>query len=501
MTVRTMIWGRVARQAKRDAIQHFQRLPPLVPSARVGLVSTEAAWGVPGCDVLIANEVPTSMLTMADRGSKVAVGVLLKLIPNTQQISRWSAAKATAELTDFLGGGGRPELWSDWQTDEGWARVFVQGPCAGELRREGDVLVVDASPLSHGERKPGVAPLGVKVAIHVDAKGTRPAWIQMEDGTRVTPDQGDAWSYARIVASAAMHNWVANVRHVIFLHYCAGQHVSVLVHNHLPWSHPLHRLLYPHVAGTLAVNWAANASFMGPGRIAEHTYAFTWKGLQQLVPVAFRAFSWEEYDIPEVLARRGVMDLVERGLYPYGEDALLLWGTIDAYVRDYLSLYYADDAAVRADEALQKGLAALDAVMPGKPLRATTLPELARLITRFIHMVSVEHKLVSGIAYDFFTHPYWFPALARVGRNAEEAVPFREEAEQNVMFRHAISAPSWKLMDDWTFAALDERGAGAMRRFQAGLAAAGDVIDQRNGRRAFPFPHLHPTGLESSVGV
>jgi hypothetical protein len=487
-------------QARQDALNQFSALPPLVPSERVGLVTTDKAWGVPGSTVLIADDLPRSILPLRTRATAAGINLLLRVIPNTQQISRWDRDTATQHLVDIFGGEGRPSMWDDWHTDTGWARAFVQGPCAGTLHREEDVWVVDASVLALGELRAGVAPLGVKVALHVDEQGPRPAWIQMQDGQRITPDDGDAWGYARLVASAAMQNFVGMVLHVINLHYIAAQSLAVLVHNFLPWEHPLHRLLYPHVAGTLAVNWSANKSFMGPNAIGVHTYAFTWKGLQQLAPIGLQAFDWAEYTFPDVFARRGTDELIRRGLYPYGEDALLIWKVIDNYVDDYLSQYYVDDAAVAADTALQVGLVGLDPVL-AKPLRATTLAELRLILTRYIHMVSVEHKLVSGIAYDYFTHPYYFPTLARKGSTMNEAAPYREEAEQNIMFRYAISAMAWRMMADWTYVALDAKGAAAMRRFRSALAAAGKEIDARNARRKVPFPHLHPDGLETSVAV
>jgi hypothetical protein len=501
MTFRTRLWGIVGQQAKAGAEAQFSKLPPLVRSPPVTLTTTAAAWGVPNCDVKIAHGLDPSMIGFQDRMTQNGVHFLLKALPNTQRINRWDIDTATEHLTDIFGGKGRPNLWPDWRTDEGWARTFVQGPCAGDLKAEGDVWVVDATALALGEPRPGVAGMGVKVALTIDEQGPRPAWIQLQDGTKVRPDQGNAWGAARIIASAGLHNWVATVRHVVFLHYCAAQHFSILVHNHLPWEHPLHRMLYPHVAGTLLVNWGANQNFMWPGKIAENTYAFSWKGICDLVPVAFGAFSWEGYDLPEEFVRRGTDKLIAKGLYPYGEDALLLWETIDTYVGDYLKQYYANDEAVRRDTALQEGLTALDEVMPGKPLRANSLAELQRMLTRFIHMVGPEHKLVSGIAYDYFTQPYFFPSLAHEGRTAEEAAPYREEAEANLMFRYAISTPSWPLMADWTYVCLDEKGKGAMRRFQTGLAKAGEVIDRRNAKRKVPFPHLHPRELESSIGV
>lgn len=500
MSLRTRVWGQIGIQARSEAIKSFKTLPTIKPPERVGLVSSEQAWGLPGAGIMLADDLPHSVVPLQSRLTAAAMNVLLGVIPNTQQLTRWDRETATAHLVDIFRGEGTPNLWEDWRTDEGWARAFVQGPCAGDLHREGDVWVVDASVLALGERRPGVAPLGVKIALEIDEAGPRPAWVQMEDGKRITPRDGDIWGYARLVASAAMQNYVGNVRHVLFLHYVAAQAIAVLVHNHLPWHHPLTRLLIPHAAGTLAVNWSANRNFMGPNRVGEQNYAFTWKGLQQLVPIGFKAFEWEGYNMPEVFTKRGTSELIKRKLYPYGEDALLIWGVIEGYVGDYLSQYYKDDAAVAADATLQTAFVELDPAV-AKPLRATTLAELRLVLTRLIHMVSVEHKLVSGIAYDYFTHPYYFPTIAREGSTMEEAAPYREEAENNLMFRYAISAMAWPLMADWSHVALDTKGADAIRRFRQSLVHAGKEIDARNTQRKVPFPHLHPDGLETSVAV
>src|SRR5678809_1357369 len=106
-------------------------------------------------------------------------------------------------------------------------------------------------------------------------------------------------------------------------------------------------------------------------------------------------------------------------------------------------------------------------------------------------MVSVEHKLVSGIAWDYFTHPYFFPTVAVEGRNAEESVPFREEAEANVMFRYAISARAWRLLEDWTYMALGENSKRARRRSPPASQVAGKATGARNTQRKVPSPHLH----------
>lgn len=500
MSFRTRLWGKLGKAALDAAHQQFSKLPPFGPPPRAGLVPLEQAWGIPGTKVLIAHDLPLSIVPVSERIKQGVMHVLLRVLPNTQRLTRWSKDTATRDLMQFLDNAQGPKMWADWDTDEGWARALVQGPCAGTLKREGDHWVVDCSVLALAEMREGCGPLGMKIAIDIDAAGVRPAWIQKQDGTRVTPAEGEKWKVARLMAGAALQTYVGMVRHVLNLHYIAGQALSVLVHNHLPFEHPVHRMLWPHVAGTLFVNWTASVNFVGPNTLGVHNYAPSWKGWQQLIPAGWEAFEWEEYDIPDVFARRGTDALIAQGLYPFGEDATLIWNVYRQYVDDYLSQYYPDDAAIANDAVLQAALTHMDPVVP-KPLRAQTRAELAQILTRFISMVSLEHKLVSGIAFDYLSHPYWFPTVAHEAPTVEEAAPYREEAEANVMFRYAISAQAWLMLEDWSFVALDDKGRGALQRFREALKAAGGEIDARNARRKVPFPHLHPDGLETSVAV
>src|SRR5262245_49418889 len=135
MSLRTRFWGLIGSQARRTDLGTFSTLPTLVPPEPIGLRSSEQAWGVPGVGVLIADELPPSVVGMRTRATQTGVGMLLRAVPNTQQRTRWTREEATKHLVDFLGGKPKPMLWDDWRTDEGWARAFVQGPCATDLHR------------------------------------------------------------------------------------------------------------------------------------------------------------------------------------------------------------------------------------------------------------------------------------------------------------------------------------------------------------------------------
>ena len=283
MTFRTRLWAKVGEQARRDAVTLFSTMPLSQPSPRVGLASMRDAWGMDDEGVNIVHQLPYSMRGAKNHATLGLVGLLFKLFPNNERLTRWNRETASEQLVDIFNGKHRPVLWPDWHSDAGWARTFVQGPCAGDLRAEGDIWVVDARVLASCECKPGLVPLGVMVALTIDEQGPRPAWIQLQDGRRVTPADGGDWEHARLVAAAAMQNYVSMLRHVLNLHYIAGQALAVLVHNGLPWQHPLHRLLFPHAAGTLTANWMANVVFMREKTLAQSTYSFTWQGIQSLV--------------------------------------------------------------------------------------------------------------------------------------------------------------------------------------------------------------------------
>ena len=191
MSFRTRIWGKIGLQAKQDADSRFSKLPKFRPAKPVGLVPLERAWGIPGTSVTIADDLPVSVLPIKDRVLQTALKFLLWLLPPNEAKTRWDAQTADNHLLDILGGKGELELWDDWQTDAGWARTFTQGPNASDLRREGDVWVIDASALGEVDVQEGQANLGVVIAFHIDEEGPRPAWIKRHDGTVVRPSDAN----------------------------------------------------------------------------------------------------------------------------------------------------------------------------------------------------------------------------------------------------------------------------------------------------------------------
>ena len=66
-----------------------------------------------------------------------------------------------------------------------------------------------------------------------------------------------------------------------------------------------------------------------------------------------RHFSFDELDLPQDLASRGVHDPELLPHYLYRDDALRTWRATASYCRDMLKLFYIDDDDVITDTELQ----------------------------------------------------------------------------------------------------------------------------------------------------
>ena len=79
MTMRTKFWGTVGKVALKGAEDSFKVLPPYVPAEPVGLVPLDKAWGIPGTSVLIANDLPASVLPFSEKIKQNIIHILLEI--------------------------------------------------------------------------------------------------------------------------------------------------------------------------------------------------------------------------------------------------------------------------------------------------------------------------------------------------------------------------------------------------------------------------------------
>jgi hypothetical protein len=496
---RVDVYVRLAARARADLVTRFSRAPEPSAADPIELVPAQHAWGVERGDLFAPDGLPLSIVSRAERFKVGLLATLQRWLPNELTLTRWDRATAQRELLSIIGEATPIEGWQDTGTDAAWARLFVQGPLAGHLTRVGEDLVLDCTGLRGLRPHAGLVPLGCRGAVRDCADGLVPAWVELEDGQRVTPGE-PGWERARLIFACSMQTWTVVVAHLVHVHYLTTGAVAAAAQLALPWSHPLRRLLEPHVAGTLLVNWRANRNLLGPRGAVQSAYSYPWSSLVTLVGRGVEGFDPTLYDLPSSLERRGLMGLVTAGRYPFGEDALLVWQVLERYVRRYVGVYFKADAQVTADSAVQAFAAALARLTVQAP-RLDGVEALVGLLTRHLHVATVIHKTVGGMAWDFMTMPWFMPHRLRDTPKLEDMLPYREESQANLIGKWATTPMSWPLCRDWSGWALDADGAAAMRALQDELRAAGAEIDARNARRLVPFPYFHPDRLESSVAV
>ena len=496
---RVHLYATLAGKARADLLARFGAAPVPGSEDTIALVPARQAWGVPRDDLFAPAGLPLSIVSRGERFKVAILSWLQRWLPNDRALTRWDRPTAERELLTVIGGVTPINGWPDAGSDAAWARLFVQGPLAGHLRREGEDFILDCSGMRGLAPHPGLVPLGCRGAVRAAPDGMVPAWVELEDGRVVRP--GDAeWERARLIFACSMQTWTVIVAHLVHVHYLTAGAVAAAAHVALPWSHPIRRLLEPHIAGTLLVNWRANHNLLGRHGAVQSAYSYPFAELTKLIARGVETFDLALYDLPTSLERRGLLGLVQSGRYPFAEDALLVWGVLERYVRRYVSAYFRTDGEVAADEGLRGFAAALPRLTVGAP-RIDSIEALCLALTRHLHIATVIHKQVGGIAWDFMTMPWFMPHRLRDAPTVAEMLPYREESEANLIAKWSTTPMSWPLCRDWSTWALDPVGAAAMLALQDDLGAAGVEIDARNARRPVPYPYLRPSRLESSVAV
>jgi lipoxygenase len=195
--------------------------------------------------------------------------------------------------------------------------------------------------------------------------------------------------------------------------------------------------------------------------------------------------------------------------YPYAADGLLVWDSIEQWVRDYVSLYYSDSQTVLADVELQQWWTEIrtkgHADKKDEPWWPTldSPQNLVQILSTMIWVASGHHAAVNFGQYDYSGFVPNQPCLARrlvpepgdpefrrLLRNPHkvllETLPGQEQATVLMMVVESLSTHSPDeeylgyngMHTNWTS---DARAVKAFKAFSARLAEVDKRIHERNG--------------------
>jgi lipoxygenase len=205
------------------------------------------------------------------------------------------------------------------------------------------------------------------------------------------------------------------VNHWLRTHACLEPFI-LAAHRQMSGMHPIFKLLDPHMRYTMEINALARQNLINADGVIESCFT-PGRYCMEISAAAYKS-SWR-FDLeglPADLIRRGmaVPDAKEpHGLklliedYPYATDGLLIWESIENWVRTYVNRYYPDPADICNDRELQAWYAESINVGHADLRYETWWPTLAdsdnltSILTTIIWLASAQHA-----ALNFGQYPY-----------------------------------------------------------------------------------------------
>ena len=119
--------------------------------------------------------------------------------------------------------------------------------------------------------------------------------------------------------------------------------IAVASWRQLPSLHPVWKLLHPHIRGVMAINALGRKKLISKGGIADQVLSIGGGGHLELMQKHYRNVTWDSYDLPLCLKKRGVDDTEILPNFHYRDDALQLWNAIKNFLKEVIYIYYTSD--------------------------------------------------------------------------------------------------------------------------------------------------------------
>ncbi|KAK4472581.1 hypothetical protein MN116_003820 [Schistosoma mekongi] len=186
------------------------------------------------------------------------------------------------------------------------------------------------------------APLAI--FFYTERRQLKPLAIQLNRNSTDTnaiilpTDPSSVWLQAKLwvnMADACHHMIVGRLLTHLIL-----ESIYVSLRRNMSQSHPIYHLVAPHFRSILPVTRKLKEWTFENGWISRNIQ-LSRKGIKQLLRRAFKKWRFDvNANIYRELESRGVYDPNGLGNYPYREDALLIYHTLEQFVSSYVRLFY-----------------------------------------------------------------------------------------------------------------------------------------------------------------
>uniref|UniRef100_A0ABI8AIA8 Arachidonate 15-lipoxygenase type B n=1 Tax=Felis catus TaxID=9685 RepID=A0ABI8AIA8_FELCA len=240
-------------------------------------------------------------------------------------------------------------------------------------------------------------------------------------------------------------------------------------------------------------------------------------GFSELIQRRMEELSYTALCLPEDIRARGVEDIPG---YYYRDDGLQIWGAVESFVSEIVSIYYPSDASVRDDSELQAWVREifsegfLGREDSGVPSSLDTRESLVRYATMVIFNCSAKHYAVSAGQFD---SSIWMPNLPPTMQLPPPTSKGQTEPEGFIATLPAVNATCDIIVTLWLLSKdpgdrrplgtypeehfIEEAPRRSITAFQSRLAQISKDIQKRNKELALPYTYLDPPLIENSVSI
>jgi arachidonate 15-lipoxygenase len=335
-----------------------------------------------------------------------------------------------------------------------------------------------------------------------------------------TPLDGVDWTLAKLITQMADFYVNQLYRHLGQTHLVM-EPIALATVRELAARHPVNILLKPHFEFTMAINSLADQVLINPGGavdiILPGTLESSLKLSEKGVSEYFNNFG--NFALPTNLRQRGVDNSYILQEFPYRDDGLLIWNTLEDYVSSYIGIYYKSNRDIREDFELKNWLQALrKPVSEGGfgivslPASLTNRDQLIDILTQMIFTAGPQHSAIAWIQYQYMAFipnmpgALYQPIPTTKGKFADEnsLTSFLPGVKPSLTQVQFISLVGTKrdpkaFTDFGTNSFQDPRAIRVLEDFQNRLETVEKRIEIQNKRRKECYPGFLPSRMSNSV--
>lgn len=398
------------------------------------------------------------------------------------------------------------ETFEELSSDEAMSLIAFTGIGQVLLQGVDGGFEIDTLWLGDFEVRPGFEKYGCRAAFGADQ--TIQSLSCRYNDSEVRPGDED-WEHAKWMFKASLGVACQLSVHLVQVHWGIANSTHVACREQLREDHPIRKVLKVFIFNTGAINLSAANVLFPEHAWLSRTFAFTYPSLLDLFRKALTSFSFQTF--PAFLEAKNLGPAQEE--VPIAVDGLPIWRAFHSFFREYLDLFYADEAAITADGELAAYWECIDrrggapySDEPGLPRFGLPSLSKAALIDQLTHhafSVTAWHELIGSLV-QYSATPLGVPYKVRPGREIMDVQTF---VQGNLLIAMTgLRQPC--ILSAWDHL-LPEEPAEARRlqhRLVKELQCLSAEVDQRNStapcqKRRRKVEFFNPRHFECSVSA